>query len=87
MKTVRVQMQCNDKMWHCTTDGGLGVVLESGSFDALVERVKFALTEIMEVEHDYTGPIEIIFETEHRVVTRGQVEDGELYEEPEEVAA
>jgi len=75
----------DNKIWHCTTDGEIGLVLESGSFDALVERVKMALLEIMELDFDYTGPVEIIFETEHRVVAGGQSDD-EVYAQREEIA-
>jgi hypothetical protein len=34
-------------VWIATSDDVPGLVLESGSFDALVERVRFAVPELM----------------------------------------
>ena len=36
--------------------------LESGSFDALVERVRMAAPEMLELNCGYTGPIQLTFE-------------------------
>ena len=79
--TCKVKMIWDDYIWHCETDDEVGVTLHSGSFDALVERVKMALPEMLELNFGYTGPVKIVFETEHIVVTRGLGEDGGLYEE------
>ena len=46
--------------------------MESGSFDALVERVKAALPEMLELNCGYTGPFQIAFETEHVDTTKAE---------------
>ncbi|MBQ4514915.1 MAG: DUF1902 domain-containing protein [Anaerolineaceae bacterium] len=35
------------EVWVATSDEVPGLVLESGSFDALIERVKFAIPELL----------------------------------------
>jgi len=65
------KMNCTIKMiwdedtdrWHTETDDLLCLVLESASFDALVERVKIAAPEMLELNCGYTGPIHLNFET------------------------
>jgi len=64
MKTCKVKMVWDDGFWYTKTDAELGLVLESGSFDALVERVRVAVPEMLELNCGYTGEIQIIFETE-----------------------
>jgi hypothetical protein len=45
-------------VWVATSDSIPGLVLESGSMDALIERVRFAAPEILAAngitEHDFT---------------------------------
>lgn len=36
-------------MWVATSDDILGLVLESGSYDALIEKVKNAISELIEL--------------------------------------
>lgn len=38
-------------VWYATSDDIPGLVLESGSIDALIERVKIAAPEIMELNN------------------------------------
>lgn len=38
-------------VWIATSDDVPGLALESGSFDALIERVKYAVPELMELNH------------------------------------
>ena len=38
-------------VWIATSDDIPGLVLESGSFDALVERVRFAAPEMLALNH------------------------------------
>jgi hypothetical protein len=42
----------------------MGLVLESDSFDALIERVKIAAPEMIELNFSYKGPINLHFITE-----------------------
>ena len=37
------------QVWIATSDDVPGLVLESGSFDALVERVRYAVPELLEM--------------------------------------
>ena len=38
-------------VWIATSENVQGLVLESGSFDALVERVRIAVPELLELNH------------------------------------
>ena len=64
MKICTVKMIWDDGIWYTQTDEEIGLVLESGSFDALVERVRIALPEMLELNLGYTGEVRIIFESE-----------------------
>ena len=53
-----------EKFWHSeSTDERFGLTLESGSLDALIERVKMAVPEMYELI-GYTGEIDLSFEIE-----------------------
>ena len=43
MKVCTVKMVWDDGIWYTKADKDLGLVLESGSFDALAERVRITL--------------------------------------------
>ncbi|MDR2166475.1 MAG: DUF1902 domain-containing protein [Clostridiales bacterium] len=64
MKICKIKMIWEDGIWHTEAEEGVGLVLESGSFDALVERVRMALPEMLELNFGYSGPVQIVFETE-----------------------
>jgi hypothetical protein len=54
-------------VWVATSDDIPGLVLESGSFDALVERVRFALPELLELNGiQHNGAIPIYYSAEKR---------------------
>jgi len=63
-------MTCNVKIiwdkesdsWYTDADAPLNMVLTSGSFDALVERVRMAAPEMLELNEGYIGPFKLIFE-------------------------
>lgn len=38
-------------VWIATSDDILGLVMESGSADALIERVRYAVPELLELNH------------------------------------
>ena len=75
MKKCTVKLVWDDGIWYTKSDEELGIVLESGSFDALVERVRIAVPEMLELNCGYTGEILLSFEIERadnlklRVVT------------------
>jgi hypothetical protein len=56
--------------WHTSTDLDLGITLSSGSFDALIERVRMAVPEMLELNCGYSGEVELIFETERKETLR-----------------
>ena len=62
MKTYTVKIIWADGIWYTSTDKELGLVLESASFDNLVERVRLAVPEMLELNSGYTGEFELIFE-------------------------
>jgi len=52
------------KRWAAIGSIGMGLVLESDSFDVLVDRVKLAAPEMIELNLNYKGPINLHFFTE-----------------------
>ena len=44
----------------------IGLAIESGSYDALIERVRTAVPELMELNHIESSPI--VLKTENRIV-------------------
>ena len=65
----------DDKIWlsdvRTDDDKPVRLKLESGSFDALLERVKIALPEMLELNFNYNGEIELAFEVERTDKIRG----------------
>ena len=60
--TVRLVWDSESCKWYTDTDDTLCLNLESGSFDALVERVRMAAPEMLELNCGYKGPVQITFE-------------------------
>ena len=50
-------------VWTATSNNIPGLVLESGSFDALVERVRFAIPELLELNRG-NFPVALTFKSE-----------------------
>ena len=46
-------------VWIATSDDIPGLVLESGSFDALIERVRFAVPELLELNGTAPAPVQL----------------------------
>jgi len=63
MRSYIVKMIWDDGIWYTSTNEDLGITLESDSFDALVERVRTAVPEMLELNCNYTGEFQLIFET------------------------
>lgn len=53
-------------VWIAESDDVPGLVLESGSFDALVERVRFAVPELMELNGAVAAPLQLHMVSERR---------------------
>jgi len=51
--------------WYTETSDIPGMVLESNSFDALLEKVRLIAPDMLEVNCNYVGPIRFTFTTEH----------------------
>jgi len=49
--------------WHCESDDIPGLLLESNSCDALIDRVRLAAPEMLELNCAYVGSIQLSFET------------------------
>ena len=55
----------DDGVWVAEADDDeFGLVLESDSFDALVERVKMAVKDLLEVDLKYTGEVRFVIHAE-----------------------
>lgn len=51
-------------VWIATSDDIPGLVLESGSFDALLERTRFAIPELLTLNSSDTRPFSLTFKSE-----------------------
>lgn len=51
-------------VWIATSNDIPGLVLESGSFDALLERTRFAIPELLELNSSEMQPLSITFRSE-----------------------
>ncbi len=51
-------------VWIATSNDIPGLVLESGSFDALLERTRYAVPEILALNDSKTEPISLTFISE-----------------------
>jgi len=61
---IKMIWDSDEHMWTAVGSPGMGLVLESESFDTLVERVKLAAPEMIELNFDYKGSINLHFITE-----------------------
>jgi hypothetical protein len=74
MKKIEVKIIWEDGVWQSEIENAeFGCVLESGSVDALIERVKTAVQEIYEIDYQYTGEIEFVFHAERTDNTKARV--------------
>ena len=64
MRLCKIKMVWDDGVWCAESNDELGIVLESPSFDKLVERIRIAVPEMLEMNCNYIGSVKIIFETE-----------------------
>jgi len=47
------------RVWIAESDDVPGLVLESGSFDALIERVRFTVPELLELNGTVPAPLQL----------------------------
>lgn len=51
-------------VWIATSDDIPGLVLESGSYDALLERIRFTVPELLELNTSKVQPLSLAFISE-----------------------
>ena len=55
-------------VWIAESNAIPGLVLESGSLDALIEKVKFAVPELLSLNNNQQQSINLLLKTERQVV-------------------
>jgi len=63
---VSLQWDSEALVWIATSDDVPGLVLESGSFDALIERVRYSIPELLELNGKPYENISLCFLSERR---------------------
>ena len=66
MRTYTIRMIWQDGCWYTSTDSPLSLTLNSKSYDELVERVRIAAPEMIELNSGYTGEIQLVFVSERK---------------------
>ena len=64
--TVNLIWDNEADVWIATSDDIPGLVLESGSFDALLERVRFAVPELLTLNNTKTSQSTLTFISKRR---------------------
>ena len=49
--TAKLQWDADAAVWIATSDDIAGLVMESGSVDALIERLRYAVPELLALNH------------------------------------
>lgn len=62
---VKLIWSDDSNKWYTETNDVPGMVLESNSFDALLEKVQLIAPDMLEANCDYIGPIHFTFTAEH----------------------
>ena len=66
--TVHLTWDPEAAVWLATSKDIIGLALESGSADALIERVRFAVPELLELTHQVPAvPLHFQFERYERI--------------------
>ena len=60
--TIRLIWDSESCKWYTDSSEKLSLNLESDSFDALIERVRLAVPEMLELNYGYNGQVYIKFE-------------------------
>ena len=61
---IKFQWDREAAVWIATSDDVPGLILESGSFDALVERVRIAVPELIKLNGDSAADFKLSYYTE-----------------------
>ena len=62
--TIKLEWDSEASVWIATSDDVPGLVLESGSFDVLVERVRYAVPELLELGGTTRSDVPLYFMSE-----------------------
>jgi len=62
--TIICTFDDESQRWTAVSDDQYGLVLESNSLEALMERVKIAVPDMLEFVCNYTGPVNLHFRAE-----------------------
>ena len=62
--TINFMWDPEADVWIASSNDIPGLILESGSIDALIERVKFAVPELLELNGKERQPLSICFKSE-----------------------
>ena len=62
--TIKLEWDPEANVWIATSDDVPGLVLESGSLDALIERVKYAVPELLELNGKKHDEVSLYFKSE-----------------------
>ena len=63
--TIKMTWDPEARVWVAESEDVPGLVLESGSFDALLERVRFAVPELLALNQT-KAPLTLTFQSERR---------------------
>ena len=66
MRTYTIRMIWYDGVWYTSTDSPLCLTLNSESYDDLVERVRIAAPEMIELNCGYNGEVQLVFVSERK---------------------
>ena len=61
---IKFQWDADAAVWIATSEGVPGLVLESGSLDALMERVKLTVPELLELNGVTNQALSLCFKSE-----------------------
>lgn len=56
---IRLTWDTEARVWIAESDDVPGLVLESGSFDALIEHVRFTVPELLELNGGVAAPVQL----------------------------
>ena len=69
--TIVCTFDNESQRWTAVSDDEYGLVLESNSLEALMERVKIAMPDMLAFTCGYSGPVNLLFKAER--MTRAAV--------------
>ena len=59
--TIKCTFDDESQRWTAVSDDKYGLVLESNSLEALMERVKIAMPDMLDFVCSYKGPVNLYF--------------------------